>query len=160
MKRLFEIQTLSDHNYTSLKDPVSVITGGVAIIQGLFPNLFGGGRRRLTNQDWLQMFPGNGMYTVRLRNCLSRSIHFDSDLMNIEEFTRNFVFENMSALPGANFTEKFQSFLSIINEEKFTGGKSPGGMIPGISGGLDYSTLLPIAAIGLVLVFAMKKKKK
>ena len=136
--RKFEILTLSncggcESDYSNLGeggDPVGIITGGIALLQGLFPNIFGGGRRRLTQQDWIQMFPGAGAWTVRLRNYLARSIHYDSDLNNIEEFTRNFVYENMGSLPGATFTEKYAGFLEIIQQEKFSGGTYPVGTLP------------------------------
>ena len=157
MKRLFEIQTLSD--YTTLGDPVTVLTGSIAVLSQLFPNIFGGGRIRLTNAHWMEMFPGNGMWTVRLRNYLSSTIHYDVDMQNVEQFTRYFVDINKNSIPGSNFTEKFQNLLNIIAEEKYTGGKSPGGMIPGIPGGIDYSTLLPIGLGVVILVLMMKNKK-
>lgn len=162
--RKFEILTLSDcigceSTYSNLGDPIAIITGGVAILQGLFPNIFGGGRRELTQGDWLQMFPGSGMWTVRLRNYLARTIHYDSDLGNIEEFTRNFVYENMGSIAGANFTAKYSTFLAIIQEEKFSGGASPFGNIPGIQAGFNYQAMIPYALGGLVLVFLFRKKK-
>lgn len=162
--RKFEILTLSDcvgceSTYSNLGDPVSIIVGGVAVIQGLFPNIFGGGRRELTSADWTQMFPGAGAWTVRLRNYLARTIHYDSDLGNIEEFTRNFVYENMGSLAGANFTEKYSNFLAIIQQEKFSGGTSPIGNIPGYVAGINYQQLIPYALGGLVLVFLLKRKK-
>lgn len=162
--RDFEILTLSDHNlgkYRGLRDPVSIITGGVALLQGIFPSLFGGGRRKLTSADWIMMFPGSGAWTVRLRNRLSETIHYDSDLQNIEPFTRYFVDDNKLAIcgPGVSFNECYSIFLGIIEQEKFTGGKFPIGVVPGLTRGLDYASILPFAIGGIILVFLLRKKK-
>lgn len=163
MRRLFEIQTLSDYNRLGNGgggvDPFTIITGSLAVLTGLFPGIFGGSRKRLTDRDWMTLFPGNGMWTVRLRNYLKNTIHYDTDWSNVEPFTRNFVYENMGAIPGANFTAKFKNFLEIIAEEKYTGGGS-GGHIPGIPGTLDWSTLIPLALGAGLLIVIMKKKKK
>ncbi len=163
--RKFEILTLSDcgdcgSDYSNLGDPIAIITGGITILSGLFPNLFGGGRRELTNADWVQMFPGAGAWTVRLRNYLARTIHYDSDLNNIEEYTRNFVYENMGSLPGTNFTEKYAGFLEIIQQEKFSGGTYPVGNIPGYQAGFNYQAMIPYALGGFVLVLLLKQKKR
>lgn len=165
-KKLFEIATLSDHvgwiddhqNYNNLSEPIAIITGGVAILQSIFPNLFGGGRRVLTTQDWTQMFPGNGAWTVRLRNYLANTIHYDADLTNISPFTRNFVFDNKVALCGVGvpFNNCFQTFLQIIEQEKFSGGTFPVGQIPGIAGAFNYQAFLPWVIGGLALVLVVR----
>lgn len=162
--RDFEILTLSDHNlakFRGLKDPISIITGGVALLQGIFPSLFGGGRRQLTSADWVMMFPGAGAWTVRLKNYLANSIHYDSDLKNIEQFTRYFVDENKIAICGSGvpFNQCYSTFLTIIEQEKFTGGKFPVGIIPGITRGLDYASILPFAIGGIILILVLRRKK-
>lgn len=164
LKRKFNILTLSDclgcgdSGYRSLSDPITIIMGGITALTALFPNLFGGGRVRLTNADWLKMFPGNGMWTVRLRNHLQGAIHYNVDLGNIEPYTRYFVDDNKSAFcESPSFEVCFQMFLQIIEEEKFSGGKSPGGRIPGIPGTFDYMSLLPYALGGLVLLMVLRR---
>jgi len=161
--RDFEILTLSDHKlgkYRGLNDPVSIIVGGMSVIGQLFPNFFGGDRRLLTSADWRQLFPGSGMWTVRLRNYLAKTIHYDVDLKNIELYTRFFVDENKSGICGAGvpFSQCYSTFLSIIEQEKFTGGKLPFGNIPGIQGGLDYASILPFAIGGIILLLLLRKK--
>ena len=64
----FRIKTLQDGE-TSM-DPITIITGGLAVVSQLFPNIFGGGRKRLTDADWLQLFPGSGYWTSLLRSYL------------------------------------------------------------------------------------------
>ena len=168
--RLFDIATLSDcigcdenynSSYTSLSEPIAILTGGIAILQSIFPNLFGGGRRPLTSADWIMMFPGNGNWTVRLRMYLSEHIHYDADLPNIAEFSRYFVDENKTAICGINvaFNDCYQQFLQIIEQEKFSGGTLPIGSIPGMPGTFNYAALMPWLIGGLALAFIMKKKK-
>ena len=142
-------------------DPATIIMGGLAILQQFAPNLFGGGRRKLTPADWEQLFPGNGSWTVRLRNRLAATIQYDSDLGNIELFTRYFVVDNQAGICGAgvDFSTCYTKFLEILQEEKFTGGKSPVGRVPGYGGTIDYASLLPYAIGGVVLIYLMKKKK-
>ena len=166
---LFDIATLSDcvgcgevydhAEYNNLSDPIAIITGGVAILQSIFPNLFGGGRRELTSADWLMMFPGNGFWTVKLRNYLATRIHYDADLENIQPFTGVFVSENRAALQGSNQTERMQYFLSVIAQEKVSGGALPVGQIPGLPGTFNYQAMLPFLIGGIVLIMVLKKKK-
>lgn len=163
MKRLFDIVTLSDRNGGRLNDPVSIITGGVAILNQLFPNIFGGGRKRLTNEDWLQLIPGAGYWSTRLREYLKTRIHYDVDFQrNVLPFSQQFAYDNRNAIcSNCNDEQRYQTFLNLLKQESQTGGTSPIGITPGGVGlTVDYSTLIPIAVIGLGLVFIMKTKKK
>jgi hypothetical protein len=172
MKRLFDIVTLSS-NHRRLNDPVTVITSGIAVLSQLFPNIFGGSRKRLTESDWMTLLPGAGYWTTSLRNYLQLHIHYDVDYPgNVLQFTKNFVYERPSELcglsswgtgtqSGNNFTKCYQNFLLKLQTEKNTGGNSPIGITPGGYGGtLDYSTLVPIAIGAVAIVLLMKSKKK
>lgn len=155
----FEIVTLSDRN-RSLGDPVTIITGGIALIQSLFPNIFGSGRHRLTDQDWNQLITGNGYWTSALRSYLKQKIHYDADLKNIELFSKYFAYENKIALGLVNYSgaEFMQKFYEIINKEKM--GINTGGTVPGFitsATGIDTTTLLLIGG-AVVLLFALNKK--
>lgn len=170
MKKLFEIQTLSEcqtprlKDYVRLSDPVTIITGGVAVLTQLFPNLFGGGRKRLTSQDWLNMFPGNGYWTTKLRDYLNSKIHYDADLGNITEFTRYFVYENRFTLyPGytpGDFEKAFQEFSNKLRQEAVSGGSQPVGNFPIIGGTVDWQTLLLYGGGALLLITLLNKKRK
>ena len=162
MKRFFDIVTLSA-NHKRLSDPVTVITSGVAILSQLFPNIFGGNRKRLTETDWLQLFPGAGYWTTSLRNYLKAHIHYDTDYTaNVLQYSKDFVYNNASQLCGGVYTDAcYSKFLGMLQTEKNTGGNSPIGITPGGYGlTTDYSTLVPLAIGALALVFLMKSKKK
>ena len=183
-KKLFKIVTLSDclncneninlgqpssfHSYgQSLQqgggmDPVTIITGGLAIVQQFFPNLFGGGRKKLTSADWNQLIPGNGSWTVRLRNRLAETINYDSDLGNIELYTRYFVIDNKNQICGAGVSDSecYKTFLGILKQETFSGGSSPVGNVPGYFGTIDYQSLIPYAIGAVALVYILKNKKR
>lgn len=172
MKRLFDIVTLSSRD-RGLADPVSVITGGVAILSQIFPNIFGGGRRRLNNQDWLQLFPGAGYWTTALRNYLESRIHYDVDLKNIQPFTNDFIWDNRKQIcPGVpdscwtynqpgSCLECVQALYKALDQEKKTGGNSPVGLTPGgIGQTIDWSLVAPLAIGGVFLALAIKKKKR
>jgi hypothetical protein len=176
--RLFDIVTLSSRG--RLGDPVTILTGGLAVLSQIFPNIFGGGRKRLTDSDWLQMLPGAGYWTQKLRNYLKARIHYDVDYTtNVEPFTLQFVSENHNQIcprtytfqtppgsnPGGNGTASwlpcYQQLLSKLQQETYTGGTSPVGVTPGGYGlTADYSTLMPLAIGAIALVFLMKSKKK
>ena len=167
--RLFDIMTLSSNH--RLGDPISIITGGIAILNQLFPNLFGGGRKKLTDADWLELIPGSGYWTTALRNHLKSAIHYNNNLDNIQQFTKDFVyvhrseFSNIPAYPQQINEQQFQvaftKFMDILEKEKSSGGTSPIGVTPGgVGGTLDYTSLIPLAVGAVVLVMIMKKKKK
>lgn len=176
--RKFNIVTLSANQ--RLADPVSVITGGVALLTSLFPNIFGGGRKRLSNEDWLTLIPGAGYWTTQLREYLKTRIHYDVDFTtNVQPFTVQFVADNNAVIcpktytfqnpPGNNpggggtsgWTPCLTAFYSILNKEKSTGGNSPVGITPGGYGlTTDWSSLIPLAIGGLVLVALMKSPKR
>lgn len=172
--RLFDILTLSDNNRrgSRLGDPVSVITAGVTLLSQLFPNIFGGGRKRLTDADWLELIPGSGYWTTALRNHLKSAIHYNNNVDNIQPFTRYFVDEHRSEIypglppyPGqineTQYQAAFSKFMKILDQEKYSGGTSPVGNTPGgVGGTIDYSTLIPIAIGAVALVLIMKSKKK
>jgi hypothetical protein len=168
--RLFEIVSLSDRPNYNLKDgdPISGILGGsLSLLSGLFPNIFGGNRKALTSSDWLTLLPGSGYWSTKLRNYMALHIKYDVDYINnIQEFTRNFVDENKSGIcPNiitnneTNFLKCYNAFIDIITRERASGGTSYPGETPGGYGStLDLNSLLPIALIGIVLIF-MKNKK-
>lgn len=178
-RNYFHIATLQSR-HRSLKDPVSAITGGVALLSQLFPNIFGGSRKRLTESDWLTLIPGAGYWSTKLRNYLKTRIHYDTDFTtNVQPFTLQFVSENHQAIcprtytfqnppgsnPGGNGTQSwlpcYQTLLQKLQMETNTGGQSPIGITPGGFGGtLDYSTLMPLAIGAIALVILMKSKKK
>ena len=168
--RLFEIQTLSDHQ--RLADPVTVITGGVAVLTALFPSIFGGARKKLTTSDWLMLIPGSGHWSTKLRNYLSTRIHYDVDVhANIQPFTVTFVWINGAQICGhpkgtwtaaGPNTEQIclQKFYDILAEEQMTGGVSPVGQTPGGYGAtINYESLLLMGG-GILLIMAIAKKKK
>ena len=162
MKRLFDIVTLSA-NHKRLSDPVTVITSGVAILSQLFPNIFGGGRKELTQTDWLTLIPGAGYWTTRLREYLKTRIRYDVDFSrNVLPFSQQFAFDNRQTICGSLDNEKcYAKFLQLLKTESQTGGTSPVGITPGGVGmTLDYSTLIPLAVGAVVLVAIMKNKKK
>lgn len=177
--RLFDILTLSS-NHRSLKDPLTILTGGVAVLTQIFPNIFGGGRKLLTEDNWLQLIPGAGYWTNELRNYLKSRIKYDIDFApNIKNFTLQFVSENhnqicpgtytFQTIPGENpggggaagWLPCYERLLQILQEEKQTGGNKPIGITPGGYGlTADYSTLVPLAIGAVALVFLMKSKKR
>jgi hypothetical protein len=177
--RLFDILTLSA-NHKRLNDPITILTGGVAVLSQLFPNIFGGARKRLTESDWLQLIPGAGYWSTKLRNYLKTRIQYDTDFTaNIQPFTLDFVSQNHSLIcprtytfqnpPGNNpggggsqgWLPCYQSLLVLLQKENQTGGQSPVGITPGGYGGtIDYSTILPLAVGAFALVLLMKSKKR
>ena len=162
MKRLFDIVTLSSR-HSRLADPITVITGGVAVLSQLFPNIFGGGRKELTQSDWLTLIPGAGYWSTRLREYLKTRIKYDVDFSrNVLPFSQQFAFDNRQTICGSLDNEKcYAKFLQLLQTESQTGGVSPVGITPGGVGlTLDYSTIIPLAVGAVVLVAIMKNKKK
>lgn len=166
MQRLFEIQTLSDcdKRFPNLSqggvDPVSIILGGLPVINQLFPNLFPN-RRRLTEADWLKFFPSSGRWTTDLRRALSNSIHYDTDLKNIPEFTKYFVDENKSSIcPSCqSFNEAFVAFSDILKQEARTGGSGGGGSYP-YGSSINWQEILLYGGGAILLLTLLNKKKK
>jgi hypothetical protein len=177
--RLFDILTLSS-SHRRLKDPITILTAGVAVLGQIFPNIFGGGRKRLTDEMWLELLPGAGYWTNELRSYLKTRIHYDVDFAkNVKPFTMQFVADNNAAIcpgtytfqnpPGTNpggggaagWLPCYERLLQLLQQEKYTGGTSPIGITPGGYGlTADYSTILPLAIGAVALVFLMKSKKK
>ena len=168
IKKDFRIATLSSYN--SLRDPVTIITGGLGLIQTLFPNIFGGGRRVLTNEDWIKLIPGNGYITTALRTWLKNRIHYDSDLKDMEMHTIGFAQTNsMSWCPDGSCQGNPESvlmpkFYALLRKEQSSGGSTPFGQTPpfisGISG-IDTTTALLIGGglLALILIGRNKKRK-
>jgi hypothetical protein len=165
--RPFKIQTLSDRSYSRLGDPVTVITGSVALLSQFFPNIFGGTRRRLTDQDWLQLIPGNGLWTTRLRNYLKGIIKYDTDVTkivagtgetNLQLFSRYFIYENKQALGLGSYPNNKTiepPFFEIIRKEQMGGGVIP----PFPPSGIPTTWLL-IGAGVLVVILSKRKRKR
>jgi len=172
--RLFDIMTLSSKQFLSEGEnvePITILTSGVAILSQIFPNIFGGNRKRLTEAMWLQLLPGAGYWTTSLRNYLQARIHYDVDYpKNVLQFTKDFVYERPGEVCGLKdwggpaspkFAACYESFLAKLSDEKNTGGQSPIGITPGGYGmTTNYSALVPIALGALALIVVMKSKKK
>lgn len=177
--KLFEIVTLQENN--RLNDPVAIITGGAAVLSQIFPNIFGGSRKRLTDADWFQLIPGSGYWSTKFRNYLKGIIKYDTDFTStIQHFTTVFVADNNAQVCPETYT--FQNppgthpggtggstgwepctakFLQLLKLEQSTGGNLPIGQTPGGFGGtVDWSAILPLAIGGIILVAAMKSKRK
>jgi len=158
-------------NKNNLNDVVTILTSAAGLISQLFPKLFGQNKKVLTQSDWLTIIPGSGYWTTELRTYLAARIKNDTALSRVQEYTKYFVDEHRhdidSNLPPYNATissEQFNNvlnkFLTILEQEKYSGGTYPVGQTPGGFGStINYSTLLPIALGGLILVAAMKKKR-
>jgi hypothetical protein len=176
MKRLFEIQTLSDRNYKRLGDPVTIITGGLALLTSLFPSIFGGSRKTLTNEDWLKLLPGNGYLTSSLRSTLQSRIHYDVDVYKVDPNTGKTNMELVTiyhaqhtaldwcpdgSCQGNPESVLMPKYYALLRKESVSGGTSPIGTVPGFIsgfGGLDLSTILLIGG-GLFLLLTLTKKK-
>lgn len=161
--RKFNIVTLSSDQ--KLSDPVTVITGGIALLTSLFPNIFGGSRKRLSNEDWLTLIPGAGYWTTQLREYLKTRIHYDVDFTtNVLPFSKHFANLQRDAggfCNGCSNDAAYQKLLNVLNQEKSTGGNSPVGVTPGGYGlTTDWNSLIPLAIGGLVLVAIMKSPKR
>ena len=182
MKRLFEIQTLSDRVYPSLGDPITILTGGLAIVTQLFPNIFGGSRKRLTESDWQQIFPGNGYWGSLIRKYLQGKIVWDTDMKYAYPFVNsqgrteqghiaNFVMLNRLQIcpdippdcfisggynvPCQSCMNKFSELLK--SETSFPGG---GQTYPGVNiAGFDFAKALPYLAVGGLALLILNKKK-
>jgi len=183
MNRLFEIQTLSDctprlKNYINLRngetpmDPITIITGGLAVLTQLFPSLFGQPAIPMTDADWVKMFPGNGYWTSLYRNYIKSKIPNTRDLWRLERFTGYFVWDNRqniapevpsSCYPYDNphlCPQVMAKFFALLKQEQRSGGNQPIGIFPGGLGSIDPTTLLLIGGGVLLLVMLNKKKKK
>lgn len=171
MNRLFEIQTLSDRNYKRLGDPMAIITGGLAVISQLFPNLFGAPAIPITEADWVKMFPGNGYWTSLYRNYIRSKIPNTRDLWRLERFTGYFVWDNRGTIapevPESCYPydephrcpAAMSKFFNLLKKESQSSGNYPVGQFPGGIGTLDASSLLLIAG-GVVLLMLLMKNKK
>jgi hypothetical protein len=167
MKRLFEIQTLSDCNrprlasrYTrlSLGDPISVLLGIGPIISLLFPNLFGS--EKTTKAVFDRLFPSNGYWTSQYKNYLFKKIKYIKDIeRDLHMYTGEFIELHQSQICGSSTgTACWQKFYDLLQQESVTGGQEPVGNVLG--SGLNYETLLLVGGGVLLLVLLSKKNRK
>lgn len=150
-KRLFEIQTLSDHNRLGVPI-IPVITGGVAIFESLFPNLFGG-------RSLKQIAIDERNAVIATRNSFF-SIY---GIMLPDQMIIGLLQPIWNA--GGSGTQQWQRMVTFYNQNKIAleeaksrTQKLPGGIIS--SGVYSQSYLIPLILGGVVLVLIMKKKKK
>lgn len=179
----FKIQTLSTCNRVPTKlgfDPTIVITGGLTVAQQLFPNLFGSNRRPITDQDWDSLFPGGGYWSTLLKSYLKSRCHYDVDMKFMypgnfgsggswsRGYIAQFVLENRASIcpnqpdscwSGTICQPCMTAFQKILSQEGLTGGTQPAGIFPGMSGGIDWTTIALIGG-GIFLVAALTKKGK
>ena len=155
MKRLFEIQTLSDQQYSRLSQ-LDFIPGIIALIPGLFPNLFGS--ERTSREVFNKLFPSNGYWTSQYKNYLLSKIKYIKDIeRDLHMYTGEFIQMNQSQIcQGKTGQGCWENFYKLIQQEAVTGGQSPVGNIFGA--GLDYQTLLLVGG-GVLLLLALSKKK-
>lgn len=142
-----------------LGDPIAIITGGAAIISQLFPNFLGSAERTTIN-DFVQMFPGSGVWTTRFREYLAANIKYKKDIQrDLYLYTHNFVKANHSQLYPETSIDNWgvgqQKFYNILRQEAQGGGNQ---VYPGAP--TDWSAILPYVLIGGVVLLAINKKKK
>lgn len=181
MNRLFEIQTLSEKrcfkDYGNLKnggtpvDPITIITGGLAMVSQLFPNIFGGSRQAMTQAYLDNIFPGSGYWTVKLKAYLKEKTRYTVDAKywypfeNQSGYIADFAYINRAQYAPDCSTFKdcaWGKFLNLLKQESLTGGNQPVGNFPGLPGGIgsiDWQTLLLFGG-GAFLLFALMNKKK
>lgn len=165
----FRIATLSDHQ--GMGDLITVIAGISTLIGSLFPGMF---RERLTMQHLNQVFPGNGLWTVKYKNFLLSHIAYieglqDELVLKTNAFTWEVVRPALcQQVPAGCWSPYYDTFecgecLSILNDvmsaESSGFGQTPGGYYPGFPGGTDLMKYLPYIAGGVVLIMLLKKKK-
>ena len=168
MKRLFEIQTLSEcskpnlKNYVRLRektktmDPVAVILGIGGLIPSLFPNLFGA--ERLTMDHLNRLFPGSGYYTMQYKNYLLQRIRYLKDVeRDLHMYTGQFIESKPEICNGGTGQTCWQNFYKILQQEQYSGGTQPVGNVLGA--GFDFQTLLLVGG-GALLLLALTKKKR
>lgn len=158
MSRFFEIQTLSDRNYPRLADPVTIITGGIALFTSLFPNFFGS--ERATMADFNKLFPSNGYWTVKFKNFLLSKLKYQKDITrDLLMYTVEFVQINSREICNSSYSSDcLNQFYNILRKEESTGGSSPVGNVFG--SGINYETLMYIGLGVLAVALLTKSKKK
>lgn len=142
--------------------PLAIITGGYKIVQEIL-GLFGQSRR-LEAADWEKLFPANGYWTDKLKNYLSKHIHWDSDLKNIAPYTSYFVRENLYEITGGKYpnlaTVPQSDYLEILNG--FYGmlqSEAEGNNVQTASF-FNSSSLTPLLIGGVVLGLVLSSKGK
>lgn len=182
----FNILALSDYQGSSYSDPqrlgdlTEIITGGVGFLQSVFPNIFGGGRKRLNTSDWMQLIPGSGYWSNLYRGYMQSRIHYDVDFTTwARNFTMDFIFDHKNQIcpevpfscwqvigefsdpnGGYQCTPCFTKFSQILQEESYSGGSYPVGNVPGFQAGFNFTAMAPYLIGGLALVLLLNKKKK
>ena len=178
---LFDIVTLSDRararNFPKLQthylrhgsamikrkrrlgDPVAIIMAGAQIFGQLFPNLFGNSAPA-TMDDFIQMFPGSGLWTTKFREYLQANIKYKKDIQrDLYLYTERFVKANHQQLYPETAIENWgvgqQKFYNILRQEAAGGGSQ---VYPGE--GLNWQAYLPYILIGGVALIALSNKKK
>lgn len=158
----FRIATLQDR----LSDPTTILTAGVSLLSSLFPNIFGGNRKELTESDWVTMLPGSGYWTVKLRNYLKSRIKYDVDYANnVQPFTIQFVADNKANIcptydtSNHNWQACYRKFLQMLQTEAQTAGTEPIGQTPGLNTGFNLESILPYALIGAFAYILVKKNR-
>lgn len=151
MKRLFEIQTLSDCSYSRLGiDPI-IIGGTITFLNQIFPNLFGGRSQAQVSADEQRSMLFHQAAFLREHNIqLPQSVviavlrpGWDAGENGSQLWQRiivRFYNENKEAL---------------LNAGKFPGGKSAGGIYTPFG-----DITIPLMIGGGLLLFIMMKKKK
>lgn len=165
-KKFFRIQTLSENGGSM--DPISIITGGAGLLTQFFPNLFNT-RTPMTRAKLNEVFPGNGYWTVLLKNYLLEHTQWTVDMKfwfpfedqagYIQDFA--YMHRGTYAPQCPNFANcAWQEFQQILKKERVSGGNQPSGQYPGglYSGSVDFTTLALVGG-GLFVLFALSKKK-
>ena len=155
MKRLFEIQTLSDCNrglrdYAKLSQ-LEFIPGIIALIPGLFPNLLGS--ERTSREVFNKLFPSNGYWTSSYKTYLLSKIKYIKDIeRDLHMYTGEFIQMNQAQIcQGKTGLECWDNFYNILKQEGMGGGIQP-------PPGFNYQTLLLVGG-GVLLLLALSKKK-
>ena len=171
-QRLFEIQTLSDRVYPRLGDLIPILTAGVGFLTQMFPSIFGGNRKILTEADWMALVPGNGYITARLRTYLASVIRYDTDVKriapsgktNLEAQTIYFAQHySLDWCPDGSCQGNSESvlmpkFYSLLRKE--AAGQGQQGNVPGfMQAGFDFAKALPYLAVGVLALLILNKKK-
>ena len=142
----------------TLNDPLTVATIIEAAIQGLqaiFPNIFGGNRRRLTDEDWNKLIPYNGYWHNQLRAYLKSAIHYDVDAVNnVVPFTKYFAIDHNMTIDQLNALLKQEAAGQSVPDSPYLNYDNP---LAGGVGSMDTTTLL---LIGGAVIFLMSQSNK
>ena len=156
MKRLFEIQTLSDCNrlqdHTRLGfEPVTVITGTIGFLNTIFPNIWGGRSQAQVSADEQASMQFHQAAFLRKHN-----IQLPQSVVIAVLRPGWDMGENGSQLWQRIIVRFYnENKEALLNAGKFPGGRSSGGVYT------PFGDLgLPLIIGAGVLLFVMMKKKK